>query len=367
VDNNKNILTFTAALMLMSSFAVVAETKQEAKSQARDALAKKEDDSDSQKALEEVFEAAENNYTLLKKGGTSLNYGFSYSYFGDQSLFLDVDNGQVRALSVRQSANHTFTNSFTFDYGLMNNVTLSATLPLVAKFDTTEDLTSYAMGDMGLSMRWQPWAAVPGELNKTLFMNFNTATGESPYDIIIGEELSTGSGGYSFGFGGSVSKVLDPVVLFGSLSYTHNFNIEELSQVRSGRILEAVEPGDSISLSGGFAYSLSYDVSLTTSIQASYSDSSVFDFKDTVTTLATTSEDENGDPVIETKNIINDNTVETGKSFSGVMNMALGIRVSPTTIVNVNTGFGLTEDSPDMVLGFSMPLDISGLKDFSQN
>jgi hypothetical protein len=33
----------------------------------------------------------------------------------------------------------------------------------------------------------------------------------------------------------------------------------------------------------------------------------------------------------------------------------------------VNTGFGLTEDSPDMVLGFSMPLDISGLKDFSQN
>jgi hypothetical protein len=364
VNNNKNIFTLTASLMLVASFTVVAETKQEEKSQARDALAKTDDDSDSQKALEEVFEAAENNYTLLKKGGTSLNYGFSYSYFGDQSLDLDVQNSQVRALSVRQSSNHTFTNSFTFDYGLMNNVTLSATLPLVAKFDTTEDLTSYAMGDMGLSMRWQPWPAVPGQLNKTLFANFSTATGESPYDIIIGEELSTGSGGYSFGFGGSVSKVLDPVVLFGSLSYTHNFIIEELKQVRSGRILEAVEPGDSISLSGGFAYSLSYDVSMTTSIQASYSDSSVFDFQDTVTRNTITSEQDGSETVFLT---VNDNKVETGQSFSGVMNMALGIRVSPTTIVNVNTGFGLTEDSPDMVLGFSMPLDISGLKDFSQN
>jgi len=362
--NNKNKLiklvwACSCASLLLSNN-LYAETKQD----ARDALAKSDSDADSQQALEEVFEAAENNYTLLKKGGKSLNYNFSYSYFGDQSIDLRVENSQVRALDVAQSANHTFTNSFTFDYGLLNNLTMSVSVPLVAKFDTVDDVSSYAMGDMGLSFRWQPWPSVPGELNKTLFANIGLATGESPYEIILGEELSTGSGGYSLGFGASVSKVLDPVVLFTSLSYTHNFNIDELNQVRSGRILEAIEPGDSYSLSGGFAYSLSYDVSMTTSIQASYSDGSVFDFENSVTESVVSTDPNTGEAL--TVRIVNDNKAETGDQFSGIMNMALGIRVSPTTIVNVNTGFGLTEDSPDMIVGFSMPLDISGLKTFGE-
>ena len=41
---------------------------------------------------------------------------------------------------------------------------------------------------------------------------------------------------------------------------------------------------------------------------------------------------------------------------------SLGLRTSPDYIVNVNAGFGLTEDSPDVLLGLSVPLDIKGLK-----
>ena len=353
------MLLCCSLLVALASSNSTAETKSQTKAAARDALTKKEGDADDQKALEEVFQAAENNYSLLKKGETSLNYSFSYSYFGDQAIDLEVDNTVVRSASVNPSLNHTFTNTFTFDYGILNNLTGSISVPLVAKFETQEDLTGYGMGDISVSLRWQPWPVLPGELNKTLFATFSTATGDSPYDIIVGEELSTGSGYYSLGLGGSVSKVLDPVVLFGSLSYSHSFNVEDIHQIRSGRQLEAVEPGDSYSASAGFAYSLSYDVSLTASVQGSFSQESVFDFQDTVTSQNIGTEEE---PI--TRTIVNTNKAETGESFSGVMNFALGVRVSPVTIVNVNTGFGLTEDSPDMILGLSMPLDISGLKSF---
>jgi hypothetical protein len=360
-DKLLKTLVFLSISSVFSATVVQAETKTESKAAAREALAKKDDDADAQKALEEVFEAAENNYSLLKKGGSSLNYSFSYSYFGDQSLDLDVSNSVIRSASVSPSYNHTFTNTFTFDYGILNNLTGSISIPLVAKFETQEDLTGYGMGDISLSLRWQPWPVLPGEMNKTLFATFSTATGDSPYEIMIDEELSTGSGYYSMGFGASASKVLDPVVLFGSFSYTHNFSIEGLHQVRSGRQLEGVDPGDAYSASAGFAYSLSYDVSLTASVQGSFSEKSVFDFQDTFTTQDIGTEDEP-----QTRIIVNENKAETGESFSGVMNFALGIRVSPTTILNVNTGFGLTEDSPDMLVGFSMPLDISGLKTFNE-
>ncbi len=359
IPKGMNWIVPFVAMTLVSPLSL-AESKSEKKAEARDALTKQDSDADANKALEEVFEAAENNYSLLKKGGKSLNYSFSYSYYGDQALDLNVENGALRSADVTPSSNHSFTNTFTFDYGILNNLTGSISFPLVAKFETQDDVTGYGMGDVSMSLRWQPWAVVPGAANKTLFATFSTATGDSPYDIISGRELSTGSGYYSMGFGGSINKVLDPVVLFGSLSYTHNFDVEELHQARNGRQLEKVQPGDSYSLSGGFAYSLSYDVSLTASVQGSFTDKTIFDFNDTIerTTIG------EGDDAQEVITVLQ-NKATIGQQFSGVMSFALGVRVSPTTIINVNTGFGLTEDSPDMLVGFSMPLDISGLKSFA--
>ncbi|MBH2001883.1 MAG: hypothetical protein I8H98_06415 [Moraxellaceae bacterium] len=43
-----------------------------------------------------------------------------------------------------------------------------------------------------------------------------------------------------------------------------------------------------------------------------------------------------------------------------MLSFALGVRVSPETIVNGTVGIGLTEDAPDVSLGLSFPLDIIG-------
>ncbi|ABC28995.1 conserved hypothetical protein [Hahella chejuensis KCTC 2396] len=325
-------LTFTAAS------SVLADDEQSSVDKAREALTKQEDDADSAKQLEEVFQAAEKNYSLLKKGKMSLTYAFDYSYFGDQRLDIDIVNGSFRNFDVTPAAQHTFTNTFTFDYGVLDNLTLSTRVPLSTKYDTETELNNSDVGDVSLTARWQPFAYVPGKPSYTLFSTFKSKTGVSPYEIDVKRQLSSGSGYYSFSVGGSFSKVLDPVVIFSSVSYTFPLKETDLNQVRGGQRLVSVEPANSLSLSAGFSYALSYDVSLSVSSQLSYSDETVLTFH-------------------------NGNKAVAQDQVSSLMSFAMGIRVSETKIINTSVGFGLTEDSPDVTIGVSIPINIAGLKE----
>ncbi|WP_336366791.1 transporter [Marinobacter sp. C2H3] len=327
------LLVATAALV--PGHALAQDTNVD---KAREALAKKEGDEDSSKQLEEVFQAAEKNYSLQKKGTHALTYSFDYTYTGDQRLDLAITNGSVRNIDVVPSATHEFTNAFSYDYGLLDNLTLGARLPLVVKYDTEDELNVYDVGDISFTGRWQPFPYVPGKMSTTLFGTLSTKTGVSPYEIDIKEQLSTGSGYYSLGGGVSVSKVLDPVVVFGSVSATYNMPATGLQQVRGARLLEEVDPGVALSGSAGFAYSLSYDVSLSISSQFSYSDQTILTFS-------------NGDKAV------------AQDQMTGFLSLSLGTRVSDTTIVNTSLGIGLTEDAPDFSLGVSFPINFSGLKE----
>lgn len=217
---------YTCAAALMLSISGLSVAEEASVDQARDALAKKNDDADSAKALEEVFQAAEKSYTLLKKGERTLTYGFDYALVRDQRLTLvpltKTSGGtQIYGLAGRQSqSQHTFTNSFTFDYGIWDNLTFSFRLPLVAKYDTEMDTHAYSLGDVSATLRWQPWAAVRGRPVTTLYTTIGLPTGDSPYKTNLDKDISTGNGYYSLGFGANMSYVIDPVVLYGSLGYT---------------------------------------------------------------------------------------------------------------------------------------------------
>ncbi|WP_339490675.1 transporter [Pseudomonas sp. EL_65y_Pfl2_R95] len=322
------------ALCLFPGVSVRAED--EPVDSARDALGKQDGDADSATALAEVFQAAEKSYTLLKKGERTLTYGVDYSLVRD-TVIETVRTGDNSFSVIGQSeAQHTFTTSFTFDYGVWDNLTFSIRLPFVAKYDTERDLNAYSLGDISASLRWQPWNAQRGAPVTTLYASLGLPTGDSPYDIQVDDDLSTGNGSYSLSAGANLSYVIDPVVLFGSLGYTYNFPIKDINQVRGGRLLKKVDPGSAFSFNMGFAYALSYDVSLAASYQMAYNLAPKFKFEDV--------------------------NLKGREQTSAVMNFSLGLRTSPDYIVNVNAGFGLTEDSPDVLLGLSMPLDITGLK-----
>ena len=68
-------------------------------------------------------------------------------------------------------------------------------------------------------------------------------------------------------------------MVFGSGNLTYAIPEADINQPRSGAVLTEVNPGLSFSASGGFAYSLSYDVSLSISMQASYTNKSTYVFR----------------------------------------------------------------------------------------
>lgn len=322
--------------MLLASLCAAEEPSNEEQTKvdkAREALAQQDEDADSTSQLEEVFQAAEKNYSLLKQSAKALSYSLDYSYTSDSRIDLQVVDNTIRNADVSPSARHSFTNTFSLDYGMLDNLTLSTRFPLATRYDTYEELSITDWGDISIGVRWQPFAYVPGKATITVSATLLTKTGVSPYEIEVGKQLSTGNGAYGVSAGVSVSKILDPVALFGSFSSTYTLEENGLNQIRSGRILKTVQQGQSFSLSGGFSYSLSYDVSLSMSAQLGYS--------------------------TETKLIFSQGPSASAQDqINGSMNMSLGIRVDPETILNTSFGFGLTEDASDLSLGVSYPINM---------
>lgn len=316
----------------MSPVAPAVETSQA--DQAASALQKKETDATQETNLQEVFTSNERQYSLIKKGVFSSYYDIDYTYYRDTRVDASMEDGSLRNLRFEEDANHTLTNTFTVQYGLLDNVTLSASLPLVAKKELLKDTTAAGLGDINFGARWEPFPLKQGRLPLVLFGSLSTKTGDSPYDIGI-DELSTGKGYYSVGVGASTRKYIDPVVLFSSVSANYGFKESGLDQVRGQRILESFDPGVSGGFAFGFAYSFNYDVSLTMSYQQSFNTGAKFYFKE-------------------------GESYESADQSSAMLSFALGVRVSPETIVNGTVGIGLTEDAPDVSLGLSFPLDIIG-------
>ncbi|MEB7641237.1 hypothetical protein [Acinetobacter pittii] len=310
--------------------------------QAATALQKKEGDATQETNLQEVFTSNERQYSLIKRGVFSAYYDLDYTYYRDTRIDLALadNSSQLNRLRIEEDANHTLTNSFTVQYGVLDNLTLSATVPFVAKSEIVRDTTAAGLGDISLGARWEPFPLKQGRLPLVLFGNLSTKTGDSPYEIGL-DELSTGKGYYSVGVGASTRKYIDPVVLFASASANYGFKETGLDQARGSgakgpRILTSFDPGISGGFSFGFAYSFNYDVSLTMSYQQSFNMDAEFEFN-------------NGDE-----------SYKSPDQSSAMLSFALGVRVSPETIVNGTVGIGLTEDAPDVSLGLSFPLDFIG-------
>lgn len=335
------LLGATTLLFAAAAYAEEARDPDE-KDAAREALQQREGDVTSEENLEQVFQATEKQYSLLRAGAMSLYFSGDYSYYRNDAIDIAVGESGISRFQIENDAQHSFGASLSFDYGVKDNITFNTRVPVQYKYDTRRSNQEPMLGDISFGLRWQPFSVRPGATNTTFYSTLSTATGDSPYEINPSKDLSGGKGYYSLGFGASFSKIIDPVVLFASTGYTYAFKATGLNQRRgqSNRVLKRVEAGDSINFSMGLAYSLSYEVSVSASYQQSYNFASKFYFV------------RGGDKEVG----------ESPDSTSSIINTSLGLRTPKNRIVNVSMGFGLTEDSPDVILGVSMPIDISGLK-----
>jgi hypothetical protein len=280
------------------------------------------------KTIEDILSAAGRQYSLLKKGTIGLSYTFNYSYYSGDAI--------NEASVVERRYNHNVANIITTEYALRNNLTVSANFPFDYKYNrvgTASSQEATDLGDISLGLTLQPFLW-KGSMPTTIFsVGVSLPTGSNPYKINTSHSLATGSGYYSVNAGVSLSKVIDPLVAFGNLSYSYGLPAEGLSQYWSKtQTLTKMEPGSSIGVSFGFGYALSYQASLNMGAQISYS----FDNKYT----------------------INDTqTFENGTNLSAAFNVGTGWRISPARSIYVSLGLGLTVNDPDISLSLKLPFE----------
>jgi len=279
------------------------------------------------KSTEDILSAVGNQYVLLRKGIIGLQYSLNYAYYSS-----DV----VSSSTIESRSNHNLTNSIILQYGLLNNFTMYANVPFDYKYNavgTSSSQESTNFGDISVGIQVQPFKA-GGYLPTTILsLSASIPTGTSPYAIDTTNSLATGSGVYSISGGVSLSKVLDPLVAFGNLTYTYNFPENGLNATwPSGGFVNEVDLGSSIGFAFGFGYALSYQASLNMSAQFTY--------------------------IFNSKYHLNDGTTdETGSTLSSVLNIGTGWRLSATRSVNVTLGIGMTVNDPDVSVTFTVPFE----------
>jgi hypothetical protein len=309
---------------------------------AREALKKQAGDVDQSTLLKETLTKTDRQYSLLRAGRVASNYDLNYSYIGTESIDVGLDTtGNIDLFKIENTRSHTVTNSFSIDYGLLDNLTVSATLPFVSKFTQSNEFGGVAngVGDLSFGARYQPFYQKAGGPTFTFTSGIGLPTGRSPFTTVSGANLSTGSGYATGTVGMNASQVLDPVALFGSINFTGSPGVTHLNQAHAdGTKLNAVRPGKSVGWGAGFTYALSYNVSTSVS------------FQETVTTASTITYTDANSKV---------NTKPTTQQTAAILNFGLGVRLSPKTTVNLSAGVGLTTDSPDFSLGLDVPLTFS--------
>jgi len=313
----------------------------------------------------EVAPIFESPGVLTARGKLVLEPAFQFGYSSSNRVALVgytiIPALLIGLIDVREVKRNTSTATLSGRYGLSNRTELELRLPYIYRSDSTVsrevftgtavekvfDVSGRALGDVELSLRHQ---LNEGGADKPYYvagLRFKTRTGRDPFEVVtdcvrrcIGEnatgtglplELPTGSGFYALQPSLTWLFPTDPAVLFGSVSYLHNFQRKDLSrQVLNGERepLGTVKPGAVIGVNFGVGLALNEKASLS----FGYDHSSIARTR------------QNGVPA-----------PGSVRTQLGTLLVGFSYRLNPKRTVNVSVGAGLTRDTPDVSIMLRVP------------
>lgn len=273
-----------------------------------------------------VLTAAGREYTMMQKGKIELDYSLRYEYVSSSTI--------VSATQVEARANHTIRNAIDVQYGLRNNITIDVSIPYVYAYDKTGSNSAKDnsdLGDITMVLSYQPFKVSTDWPTTTITMSAILPTGRSPFEINRDTDLPTGGGLYGVSLGANFSKSIDPAMAFGAISATYLLTRSGLTQNINGSILDEVDPGMNFSAAIGFAYAMTYALSMNVQFQYGYNMSTDYYFSNTGTVTTA--------PAYSTASLI----------------IGTGWRLTPMTTLSFSLGIGLTNNDPDFFCLFRLP------------
>ncbi len=293
----------------------------------------------------------------------SLQYGYSSSNRVALVGYTVIPALLIGLIDVREVKRSTVTAALSARYGLTSRFELEVRAPYVYRSDSTVSREYFTgspavenvfsangtnIGDVELGARYQLNA---GGVDKPFYigtLRLKSRTGTDPFEVVtdcslrctdpaatgtgLPLDLPTGSGFYSLQTGLTVLYPSDPAVFFGSVTYLHNFERDNVSRtVLNGEkeFLGTISPGAVI----GFNFGMGLALNEKSSFSLGYDHSSVGRTK------------ANGQVV-----------AGSVRTQLGTLLLGYSYRLSKNTSLSVSVGAGLTTDTPDVSLTVRLPM-----------
>lgn len=234
---------------------------------------------------------------------------------------VQIDFGAAYAKESLAGVGTRFANaSVTARYGVADDIEFDLTVPLryVEQFDRfgggdDRRPSSVGLGDIDWAVRYAALREEGLLPDVVVALNAKSTTGD--------EDRELGTGNWNVGTTITLLKTIDPVVFFGSLGYTAT--LED----------DGVNPGDQIPYSAGLGFSLNDRVSFSTTLNG--------------LAVRRRSGPDPQDP-------------SSGSADINLLQFATTVQLMPGLFIEPFTAFGLTEESPDFIVGISVPYQLPG-------
>lgn len=322
-----------------------------------------------QKAAQPVRTEAENavvqrEHAPLFDRKLTLDWGISDTYYDRRQLqlsgFLALDAIFLGNINLGETKSHQVMADLDARYGLTDRISFDVDVPYVYRHSdfivggaggaasalSDASGNSSAIGDVNFGLYYQflkesgSWPDVVGSLR------VKAPTGTSPFGIklvqvdpnntslVAPTKLPTGTGFWNITAGVSVLKTYDPVVLFGSASYTYNVarSFSDISSVQGQTQPAKVKLGDVFQWGAGVALAFSEKDSASVSY-----------------TMAIEPQSETQAPGQGWQKVPGSETV------AAAVNFGLNHVVNKHLTINGSVSIGLTPDAPNFVVGVRFP------------
>lgn len=326
------------------------------------------DESRKEPAKSEAVEAVTRNEQGYFGRRFTLEPGLSYSHFSNAQLnlsgFLALDAIFLGLISLDQLNADVISTDLTARYGA-GRVQADVNIPYLYRRSNFRSggagasasgliertISSHGMGDVSGGLSYRLMKETASRPDVVVNIRGKAPTGREPFGIelveVAGSEgnlkipsrLSTGSGVWGAAAGMSVLKTIDPMVVFGSFTYFHNFehhfgDIDEAIGDQPGR----ARLGDAFQYGLGVAFALNDRTSLSTS------------FTQRLVRHARLRVDPT-DPAAEA----HWQTIVGSEANVGVLNLGATFSLSDRLTIVSNLAVGMTQDAPDMVFTIHAP------------
>ncbi|CRM69088.1 hypothetical protein IFR08_06985 [Pseudomonas fluorescens] len=297
-------------------------------------------------------------------GKFSVETGITYARYDARQLtlngFLALDSIFLGNINLDRIKSDSWTLDLTGRYNVDNRWQFDLNVPVVYRESTYQSggagndatATSEAsvtrdptIGDVNFGVAYKFLDETPTLPDAVVSVRVKAPTGKEPFGIklvkqpnndnlYLPESLPTGNGVWSVTPGISLVKTFDPAVLFGSLSYTHNFedSFDDISSEVNQKVGGKVRLGDSFQFGVGVAFALNEKMSMS------------FSVSDLVQRKSKLKPD-GGDW----------QSVVSSDANAGYFNVGMTIAASDNLTIVPNLAIGMTDDAPDFTFSLKFP------------